>query len=106
MADVKTEKIDFDDNLKIKLECYPALQIGQLAIDKEHQGQGIGRKVIQWCMSQALEYSQEIGCRLLVLNSLPSSVEFYHKCNFKQLKRQEKRREKVMYLVIPKELFR
>lgn len=106
MADVKTEKMDFDEKLKIRLESYPALQIGQLAIDKEHQGQGIGRKIIQWCMSQALEYPEEIGCRLLVLNSLPSSVKFYTKCNFKQLKRQEKRREKVMYLVIPKELFK
>lgn len=56
-------------------------------------------------MSQAIEYSAEIGCRLLILNSLPSSIEFYNKCNFKQLKGQEKRREKTMYQVIPKELF-
>ena len=55
-------------------------------------------------MHQALDYPKEIGCRLLVLNSLPSSVEFYTKCNFKQLKREEKRREKVMYSVISKEL--
>ena len=106
MASVKTEKMDFDENLKIRLESYPALQIGQLAIDKEHQGKGIGTKIIQWCMRQALEYSEDIGCRLLVLNSLPSSVKFYTSCNFEQLKRQEKRREKVMYLVIPKELFK
>jgi GNAT superfamily N-acetyltransferase len=106
MADVKTEKMEIGGKIKIRLESYPALQIGQLAIDKKFQGQGYGKKIIIWCMSQALEYSREIGCRLLVLNSLPSSVEFYHKCNFKQLKRQENRREKVMYLIIPNELFR
>jgi len=106
MADVKTEKMELNENLKIRLESYPALQIGQLAIDKKYHGKGYGTKIIKWCMSQALEYSREIGCRLLVLNSIPSSVEFYRKCNFKQLRRQENRREKVMYLIIPRELFK
>lgn len=106
MAGLKTEKMEIGEKLKIRLESYPALQIGQLAIDKKYQGQGFGKKIIQWCMSQAIEYSEEIGCRLLVLNSLPSSIEFYNKCNFKQLKGQEKRREKTRYQVIPKELFK
>lgn len=106
MAGVRTEKMELDEKLKIRLESYPALQIGQLAIDKKYQGQGYGKKIILWCMSKAVEYSGEIGCRLLVLNSLPSSIEFYNKCNFKQLKRQDNRREKTMYQVIPKELFK
>ena len=106
MSEVRTKSMDFNETLKIRPENYPALQIGQLAIDKKYQGQGYGKKIIQWCMSQALEYSEEIGCRLLVLNAIPSSVDFYKKNNFKQLKRQEKRREKTMYQVIPKELFK
>ena len=106
MAGLKTEKMEIGEKLKIRLESYPALQIGQLAIDKKYQGHGYGKKIILWCMSQAIEYCEEIGCRLLVLNSIPSSIKFYNKCNFKQLKGQEKRREKTMYQVIPKELFR
>jgi len=43
---------------------------------------------------------------LLQVVELPSSIGFYNKCIFKQLKGQEKRREKTMYQVVPKELFK
>lgn len=43
MASLKTEKMEIGEKLKIRLESYPALQIGQLAIDKKYQGQGFGK---------------------------------------------------------------
>ena len=54
-------------------------------------------------MERAIEYSEEIGCRLLVLNAKESSIDFYKKLDFKMLKQQDTRIEKTMYLVMPKE---
>lgn len=105
MADIKTKQLLSNDMKPIKIENYPSLQIGQLAIDKNYQGQGYGKDIIGWCLKEALEYSEEIGCRFLVLNAIPESRDFYFKCNFRDLIKQEKRIEKVMYLPIPKELF-
>ena len=35
IAEVRTKLMDFNETLKIRLKKYPALQIGQLAIDKK-----------------------------------------------------------------------
>lgn len=105
MAHIKTQKMHLDDKLKIQIENYPALQIGQIGIRKSFQRKGLGRRIIKWCMSEAIKYSEKIGCRILVLNSLPTSIGFYEHCNFVPLNGQEKRKQIVMYLVIPKELF-
>ncbi|MGE0689011.1 MAG: hypothetical protein AB7O87_00215 [Candidatus Nitrosocosmicus sp.] len=61
--------------------------------------------MLEWCLKEALEFSEEIGCRFLVLNAIPESRSFYLRNNFRELTKQEKRIEKVMYLPIPKELF-
>jgi GNAT superfamily N-acetyltransferase len=104
MADIRTQKLPLDDRKSIHLENYPAIQIGQLAVDKKYKCKKIGKKIIQWCLKEAIEYSAEIGCRFLVLNALPTSVGFYEKCHFKELK-ERGREQKTMYTVIPQEMF-
>lgn len=105
MASVKTEHMELNHRLGKRIENFPALQISQLAIDKPFQRSGIGRRLINWSMLKAIECSKITGCRLLVLNALPASVDFYKKCDFIELKRRGKRKQKTMYLVIPKEMF-
>jgi predicted N-acetyltransferase YhbS len=101
MADVRTQQMEINDNPSIKIENLPALQIGQLAVTTKRQGQDIGTKLVSWCMNKAIEYSKSIGCRSLVLNAIPQSVDFYKKIGFIEL-RQKDRKCKTMYLVIPK----
>ena len=105
MADMKTNKMELNQKLPIKIENYPALQIGQLGVDKQFQRNGVGGLLVKWCVSKAIEYSESIGCRLLVLNAIPISVDFYKKCNFIELKKQKNRVQQIMYFVIPKEMF-
>ncbi len=104
MADLKTERMELSTKLPIRIENYPALQISQLATDKLFQRRGIATSLIKWCMDKAIKYSEETGCRLLVLNT-EKYVEFYRKRNFIMLRGQGQRREKTMYLVIPKKMF-
>lgn len=104
MADVRTKHMG-DHGVPIGIENYPALQIGQLGVNEKIQRKGIGTQLVKWCMNKAIELSKDIGCRLLVLNSIPTSVGFYKNLNFIELKNQKGRQEKTMYLVIPKELY-
>lgn len=104
MADLKTERMELSTKLPIRIENYPALQISQLATDKRFQCRGIATNLIKWCMDKAVKYSEETGCRLLVLNT-EKKIKFYKNRNFIMLKGQGQRREKTMYLVIPKEMF-
>ena len=60
----------------ITTENYPSLRTGQLAIDKKHQGQGHGKDIPDWCLKEASEYHEGIGCRFLVLNPMPKSRGF------------------------------
>lgn len=103
MADVRTQQMEISDNPPIKIENLPALQIGQLAVTTARQRHGVGRKLVNWCMSRAIEYSKSIGCRSLVLNAIPQFIGFYKEIGFIELK-QKKRVQKTMYLVIPKEM--
>lgn len=105
MADIKPKDLQPEDKKNIQPENYPSVQIGQLAIDLKYQRKGLGKKLIGWCMDKAVNYSEGIGCRFLVLNAVPESVEFYKKCDFKELKAQKGRIQKTMYSLIPKELF-
>ena len=105
MADMKTNKMELNQKPPIEIENYPALQIGQLGVDRRFQRKGVGRLLVKWCVNKAIEYSESIGCRLLVLNAIPTSVDFYKKCNFIELKKQKNRVQQIMYFVIPKEMF-
>ena len=42
IGEVRTKLMDFNETLKIRPKKYPALQIGQLAIDKKYQRQAYG----------------------------------------------------------------
>ena len=52
----------------------------QVAVDVVHQGEGIGRKLIEYAESVA----KEIGYERLVMHAMLSVVGFYEKLGFKQ----------------------
>lgn len=100
MADLRKEKMEEGERLRIGKENYPALQISQLATEKELIGQGIGTFLCDFCFAKADEFSERVGCRFLVLNARSDVIKFYEKYGFKLIPKQEKRREPVMYLNI------
>lgn len=55
----------------------PALLIGQLATHQDYEGLGIGKTMIQWVISQGIEYSKKLGCRLIILNPEKDVIEWY-----------------------------
>ena len=52
----------------------------QVAVDVVHQGEGIGRKLIE----HAIKTAKEIGYEKIVMHAMLSVVGFYEKLGFKQ----------------------
>ena len=100
MADLKKEKMQAIEKLKIGKENYPALQVSQLAVCLKHWENDIGTFLCDYSLAMAYKFSKEVGCRFLVLNSKADVIAFYEKYGFKLLPKQEGRREPLMYLNI------
>jgi predicted N-acetyltransferase YhbS len=100
MADLKKEKLKGNDRLQIGKENYPALQISQLAVCKNHENNKIGTFLCDFSLAIAYQLSEKVGCRFLVLNAKKDVIGFYEKYGFKLLPNQEKRQEPIMFLNI------
>jgi predicted N-acetyltransferase YhbS len=100
MADLKRDRMELEDRLQIGVENYPALQIGQLAVCREHERQDIGTFLCYFCLGKAYRFSEEVGCRFLVLNAKRDVISFYRRFGFKLLPKQEKRDQPLMFLNI------
>lgn len=102
MAEIKRELMSDEDRLEIGKDCYPALQIGQLAVDVRYEGNGVGTYVLDWCIGFAIRTSDRIACRFIVLDAEKDAVGFYEKYGFSMLKRQDRRTHPTMYIdVLP-----
>jgi ribosomal protein S18 acetylase RimI-like enzyme len=76
--------INLDDK---KLRGESAVEILRLAIDKKYQNLGIGSKTLKAILMDIYQYSLEFAAvKMVVLYSLPKSVDFYIKNQFLPLK--------------------
>jgi len=74
---------DFIDT-DIKIRYIPSLLIGKLAIDKKFRRQYYGTDLLKYATHIGLEISQQVGCRLLIVDVLTNtqSINFYKKFKF------------------------
>ena len=64
----------------------PALLLGQLAVDKDYQGQGHAADLMQYALKAALHISKVIGCMEVVTHPLDDKArEFYRQFDFEDL---------------------
>lgn len=80
----------------LEMEVYPAMKIGRIAVHQSYQNKGIGRLILDRIVKVAL--SQQVACRLIILNARPNSIPFYQKYGFSLSDfKQNNRREKLMF---------
>jgi GNAT superfamily N-acetyltransferase len=66
-----------------RYEAFPAVKIARLAIDKELQGQGYGKGILEWTITLVRDkIATYIGCRFLVVDAKQDSISFYKKAGF------------------------
>lgn len=65
----------------------PALLVGYLATDKNHERNGVATDLLTWALDEAVRMSKRVGCRIVMLNPLddPAIRQFYHNRGFRYL---------------------
>jgi len=80
--EISAKRLEEPEN--IRLRFYPCLLIGRLAVDNMWRRKGIGSYLADWATGLAMELSEEIGCRYVVLEAKESKVKFYNDCGFQK----------------------
>ena len=64
----------------------PALLLGQLAVDRDYQGQGHAGDLMQYALRAALHISRTLGCAEVITHPLDDAArEFYRQFGFEDL---------------------
>lgn len=64
---------------------WPALLIARMAVSRDHQGRGIGKRLIAHAFVVADAQYELSGCAAVIVDAKPSAVEFYRQFGFKDL---------------------
>ena len=60
----------------------PVMRIARLAIDKQFQGLGLGKKILRYGFQLALEMKSHYGCVGIIVDAKQESMSFYSKLGF------------------------
>ena len=67
------------DEMEDAIVGYPALEVAELAVSKDYSRKGYGKKIMKFAINLAVELSEKIGIRYVLVCADPMAVEFY-KC--------------------------
>jgi GNAT superfamily N-acetyltransferase len=84
MSSISAKRLAKKEKISIPLRFYPCLLIGRLAVDNTWRHLDVGTYLADWSTGLALELSEEVGCRYVILETKESKVEFYNKCGFQR----------------------
>jgi predicted N-acetyltransferase YhbS len=85
MSQIKTTWLPKADQ-RNQPDPLPALLLGQLAIDLDHQGQGHAASLMAFVLATTFRISEEVGCFALITHPLDEGIRaFYRKFGFADL---------------------
>jgi GNAT superfamily N-acetyltransferase len=64
-----------------KYKSYPAMKIGRLGVHKDFQGQGIGKRILDYLKIWFIT-NTKTGCKFITVDALKNSIPFYEKNGF------------------------
>lgn len=82
MSSISAERLGKDAKKPISLSFYPCLLVGRLAVANGWRRLGIGTYMADWSTGKALNLSEEIGCRYVIVETNESKLNFYTQCDF------------------------
>ncbi|HEX9678941.1 GNAT family N-acetyltransferase, partial [Nitrososphaera sp.] len=86
MSALESNRLEDGDKLENYIPIkYPAVLLGQMGVDKQFRGLGIGRLICNFCVGLAAIISERVACRYITLQTNPDKIKYYkEKCGFKQ----------------------
>lgn len=60
----------------------PVLRVARLAVDRRHQGRGVGRLLLRSALQLARGMASDVGCVGVVVDAKPQAVSFYERFGF------------------------
>ena len=81
---LRTTSLISDDGNGVKL-VHPAVEIAELAVDRDYEGKDVGSHLVGLAILLADEIRQQIGVRSLLVCADPQAVGFYQKQKFDYL---------------------
>ena len=64
----------------------PAVLLGRLAVDADHEGAGLGTALVEHCLAVAVATNQEVACRAIIVNALDEpAFEWWQRLGFRPL---------------------
>jgi len=60
----------------------PGVCIGQLGVDTEFQGKGLGKILVQHAISLANKISNYSGCRIIYVDAYDNAIDYYKNLRF------------------------
>jgi predicted N-acetyltransferase YhbS len=64
----------------------PVILLGQLAVDRRHQGKRLATSLLLFALTTAVRLSQEIGCFAVVTHPIDDAIrDFYRRFGFEEL---------------------
>jgi predicted GNAT family N-acyltransferase len=82
----------------------PALLIGGMARHVEYKGRGVGILMRDYAINKAFKLSDQIGCRLLALESVQDKIDLYAKWGFSPIESEYRNTMFIDLLKIKNEL--
>jgi GNAT superfamily N-acetyltransferase len=86
---------------KRHLRSYPAIKIGRLAISKQAQKVGLGRKIMDTVIDYAIKQNEKCACKFILVDAYRDAIGFYEKMQFEYFSDNDAKEEiRQMYLNI------
>ena len=63
----------------------PVLRVARLGVERQFQGQGVGKELLKFCLDLADQMQTEFGCTGVLIDAKANSVAFYSRLGFKKL---------------------
>jgi len=88
------------DGAQYRYDHYPAVKIARLAVRTNLRGGGVGVELVNFGFGLALDVSNSVGCRFVVVDAKQPSIDFYTKRGFRMLDTEENkaRDEPIMFV--------
>ena len=84
-AQVAFEEIDEDMRKGLPKYPIPAIRIARLAVNKNHQGEGVGRLLLKDAFLRILNVSVNTGIYFVIVDAKDSAKSFYEHYGFRAL---------------------